>query len=111
MLRLLVLCLAPLAQCFILDEAVQLQDYMQTVRRHLHKWPELSYNEHKTSAYIQAQLKQMGIKDVQVVAGTGLSAFLGACTCSRNLGVLWEILQGPGSTAQLSTTPPTYVYI
>jgi amidohydrolase len=41
------------------------------IRRHLHAHPELSYQEHETSAYIQARLKEMGIP-FRVMAGTGV---------------------------------------
>ena len=41
------------------------------VRRHLHTHPELSYEEYKTSEYIQAKLWQWGIP-FEVKAGTGV---------------------------------------
>ncbi len=41
------------------------------VRRHLHAHPELSYVEFETSAYIQEQLKKLGIS-FQVMATTGV---------------------------------------
>ena len=40
-------------------------------RHHLHAHPELSYQEHETSAYIQARLRDLGIP-FTVMAGTGV---------------------------------------
>src|SRR5688572_19323801 len=41
------------------------------IRHHLHAHPELSYIEFETSAYIQQQLKKMGIS-FEVMAKTGV---------------------------------------
>ncbi|MBZ5857360.1 M20 metallopeptidase family protein [Flavihumibacter profundi] len=46
-------------------------DYFIGVRRHLHAHPELSYQEFETSAYIQQQLREMGIP-FTIMAGTGV---------------------------------------
>ncbi len=40
-------------------------------RRHLHAHPELSYQEHQTSAFIQDRLREMGIS-FQVMSNTGV---------------------------------------
>ncbi|MDO8995115.1 MAG: M20 family metallopeptidase [Sediminibacterium sp.] len=45
------------------------------IRHHLHAHPELSYQEFKTSAFVQAQLTQMGI-EFEVKATTGILATL-----------------------------------
>ncbi|RYY96157.1 MAG: amidohydrolase [Chitinophagaceae bacterium] len=42
-----------------------------TVRRHLHAHPELSYEEHETSAFVQEKLRALGIP-FQVMATTGV---------------------------------------
>jgi amidohydrolase len=42
-----------------------------SVRRHLHAHPELSYEEHETSGYVQERLRALGIP-FQVMAGTGV---------------------------------------
>ncbi len=44
------------------------------VRRHLHQNPELSFQEHATSALIKKQLQAIGITDIVSVAETGLLA-------------------------------------
>jgi amidohydrolase len=45
------------------------------IRHHLHAHPELSYQEFKTSAFVQEQLKKMGIP-YRVMAGTGVVGLL-----------------------------------
>jgi amidohydrolase len=37
-------------------------DYMVSVRRHLHRYPEVSYKEHETTRYIAGELQKMGIE-------------------------------------------------
>ena len=41
------------------------------LRRHLHAYPELSFQEHQTSAFIKAHLDKLGI-EWKAVAGTGI---------------------------------------
>jgi amidohydrolase len=53
----------------ILDEVV-------TIRRHLHKYPELSFKEHKTSAYIKSVLSSWNIPFTEVIADTGIVVLL-----------------------------------
>jgi len=45
------------------------------LRRHLHTYPELSFQEHKTSAFIKSQLDALGIS-WKGVAGTGVEALI-----------------------------------
>jgi amidohydrolase len=45
-------------------------------RRHIHQYPELSFEEHNTSAYIISQLKELGILYRQGFAGTGIVAII-----------------------------------
>lgn len=44
------------------------------IRRHLHQYPELSFQEFETSSYIKKQLSFLGITDAVTVAETGLLA-------------------------------------
>ncbi len=46
------------------------------IRRHLHQNPELSFEEHKTSAYIQEQLKQLNIPFKAGFVKTGIIGYL-----------------------------------
>lgn len=48
--------------------------YFVKVRRHLHQNPELSFQEHDTCAYIESQLRAIGIVEIKSVAITGLLA-------------------------------------
>ena len=45
-------------------------------RQHLHANPELSFEEHETSAYVQDQLKKLGIPFEGGYAGTGIVALI-----------------------------------
>ena len=49
----------------------QLFDRLVAIRRQLHQYPELSFNEFKTSALVESQLRELGIS-VESVASTGL---------------------------------------
>ncbi len=49
--------------------------YFIKVRRHLHAHPELSYQEHQTSAYIQQQLTEFGIP-FRVMATNGVEGLI-----------------------------------
>ena len=52
-------------------------DNVVSIRRHLHKHPELSFKEHETSKYVQEQLKSMGITDYRMTVDTGIVAAIG----------------------------------
>ncbi|GAB4107833.1 M20 family metallopeptidase [Echinicola sediminis] len=45
-------------------------------RRHLHANPELSFEEYKTSAFVEEQLKALGISSIEKKADTGLVALI-----------------------------------
>lgn len=55
--------------------ALQLPE-VRAMRRHLHKHPELSFQEHKTMAFIAEKLTAFGIPFTSGVAGTGLVALI-----------------------------------
>ena len=46
------------------------------IRRHLHKYPELSFQEHQTSNYIQHKLTEYGIPFQAGVVDTGVVALI-----------------------------------
>lgn len=46
------------------------------IRRHLHQYPELSFQEFETSAYIQKQLTNFGIDYQSGILNTGIVAFI-----------------------------------
>lgn len=51
--------------------ATQHFERLVSIRRHLHAHPELSFEEHETSAYVEGILAEMGLK-VERMANTGL---------------------------------------
>src|SRR5438094_294534 len=53
------------------------------IRRHLHQYPELSFLEHKTCAYVEEQLNAIGIADKNRIAGTGIVALVKGKNPSR----------------------------
>lgn len=54
------------------NKAEELFPKLQELRRHLHQYPELSFQEKETAAYIGVQLQKTGIDFKAGVAGTGL---------------------------------------
>jgi len=58
----------------ILKKAEELFPQVQAIRRHLHSNPELSFEEHETSAYIKRLLEEHGIEFTKGWAGTGIVA-------------------------------------
>ena len=49
-------------------------DEIVSIRRHLHKYPELSFNEYKTSFFIKKILTDWKIPFVEDIADTGVVA-------------------------------------
>lgn len=54
--------------------AEQYFEEILAIRRHIHANPELSFEEYQTADYVEAQLKKIGIQDVQRMATTGVIA-------------------------------------
>ncbi len=52
-------------------------EWMRAIRRYLHQYPEISYNELQTAAFIQEKLAELGIESVGGVGKTGVIATLG----------------------------------
>jgi hippurate hydrolase len=51
-------------------------EWTRDIRRTIHQWPELGFKEEKTSEFISATLKKLGIKHKSGVAQTGIVAKL-----------------------------------
>jgi metal-dependent amidase/aminoacylase/carboxypeptidase family protein len=49
-------------------------------RRHLHRYPELSFDEHETAAFVKARLNEMGIT-WQAMANTGVLGIIKGSNC------------------------------
>jgi hippurate hydrolase len=56
----------------------QLFEWIRTIRRDLHQYPELSYQEHRTSTFIQEKLIELGIGFRNGWGGTGVIATIGS---------------------------------
>ncbi|KAK9815946.1 hypothetical protein WJX72_012465 [[Myrmecia] bisecta] len=61
----------------LLAEAKALLPWLRTIRRELHQQPELAFEEHITSSYIRARLRELGIPFKHPVAKTGIVATIG----------------------------------
>lgn len=56
----------------IKKEATLLKKQIIDIRRHIHRHPELSYEEHQTAAYISSVLSDWGIEHQTGIADTGI---------------------------------------
>lgn len=57
----------------IKDLSEDYYDEVLQIRRHLHSYPELSFQEFNTADFIEEQLRKMGITGVERKAGTGIT--------------------------------------
>ncbi|MDQ0256427.1 amidohydrolase [Evansella vedderi] len=60
----------------ILDEAYDLKDQLIYWRRHLHQFPEIGFEEVRTSKLVQDVLKNNGYDHIRKVAKTGVVSYL-----------------------------------
>ena len=63
-------------KAFIKNITDDYQAIQQEYFKYLHAHPELSFEEHETSAYIQKQLQDMGIELLEGFSGTSVVARL-----------------------------------
>src|SRR5690554_4326752 len=56
--------------------AESLHSELSTIRRHLHSYPELSFQEFETAKYIESELDKIGITDYKRIANTGIVALI-----------------------------------
>ncbi|MFX0052049.1 MAG: M20 family metallopeptidase, partial [Candidatus Hermodarchaeota archaeon] len=59
----------------IVSEAKSIEAYIINTRRHLHMYPETAYDEEKTAAFIEEELKKIGY-ETQKIAKTGIMGIL-----------------------------------
>lgn len=65
----------------------QIVDDAVSWRRHLHRHPELAYNERQTSDFIAAQLEQFGLEVHRGLGGTGVVGTLRRGRAGRIIGI------------------------
>lgn len=76
----------------ILNGSEEIKSEVIKLRRHFHKYPELSYKEYETSAFIKEWLKSNGIPFRDGIAGTGIIAMVkGTGKGRRVIGVRAEM--------------------
>lgn len=60
------------------SSAQQDKDWLVSVRRQIHEYPELKFEEHNTSALIRRELDKLGILYKYPIAKTGIVAQIGS---------------------------------
>ncbi len=66
--------LEELGQVFV-KTSKEMEEELITIRRHLHKYPELSFQEYETSRFIEKKLNEFGIPNERV-GETGIKAWI-----------------------------------
>ncbi|MEP5614264.1 MAG: M20 family metallopeptidase [Cyclobacteriaceae bacterium] len=64
---------------------------IKEVRRHLHSNPELSFEEHKTAAFIEDTLSSFGISNVERIATTGVTFCLEGKETGKTIAIRADI--------------------
>lgn len=60
----------------LLSKSDSIDEDIISIRRHLHQYPELGFNEHLTSQFVAGYLQELGLQVEAGVAGTGVTALL-----------------------------------
>ena len=71
----------------ILEEAVEIKEFVTGIRRRIHQNPELGFREFETSALVRRELEAMGIEQIPVAVETGV------------VGIIRGSKEGSGVTA------------
>jgi amidohydrolase len=61
----------------LMDRSRKIFDKVRKIRRHLHAYPELSFEEFKTTEYISEQLRELGLEPISPGLDTGCMVVLG----------------------------------
>ena len=68
-------------------EARELSPRLSEWRRHLHRYPELSYQERETAAFVAQALGAMGVRCETGMAGTGVVGYIDGVDGSRTVAL------------------------
>jgi hippurate hydrolase len=79
--------MADIATFCSLDDTRDLREELSGIRHHLHRHPELAYQEFKTSDFVAQSLESWGYAVTRGLGGTGMVATLKAGTGSRAVAV------------------------
>lgn len=60
----------------IKSKSAELFNKVKEYRRHIHQYPELSFQEHETMTFVSEKLKQIGIEHKSGIGGTGIVALI-----------------------------------
>jgi len=64
---------------------------IRTCRRHLHQYPELSFEEYHTADFIENKLREIGIENIQRIAKTGVTFLLEGWGPGKNIALRADI--------------------
>ena len=64
---------------------------IQMYRRHLHQYPELSFEEYHTADFIEEKLRKIGIENIQRIAKTGVTFLLEGSRPGKNIALRADI--------------------
>jgi len=73
--------------CAMLQEAMRLKDELAAIRRHLHRYPELSLKETETAAFVARELAKLGLDARTGVGGHGVVADLAGKLPGRTIAL------------------------
>ena len=59
----------------IMGESESIKDWIIDIRRELHRFPELMYEEHRTNALVREKLDELGIEYQFPIAETGAVSY------------------------------------
>ena len=71
----------------LMPRMLELAAEMRAIRQHIHRHPELAYEEKRTAALVAARLHEWGIETHENIGGTGVVGVLRAGSSTRTIGL------------------------